>query len=101
MLMNAVEWGGRLDPNRKVRISYLRARRMVLYRITDPGAGFNFEELSHAAVSYSPGDFTHLTVREDKGIRPGGFGILIAKEMVDELLYNEVQNDVVFIKYLD
>jgi CheY-like chemotaxis protein/anti-sigma regulatory factor (Ser/Thr protein kinase) len=101
MLMNAVEWGGKLDPNRKVRISYLRARRMVLYRIADPGPGFNFEELQHAAVTYAPGDFTHAAVREQKGIRPGGFGILMARQMVDEFLYNEVHNEVVFVKYLD
>lgn len=101
MLANAIEWGGRLDPNRKVRISYLHARRMVLYRIADPGPGFKFEELTHAAVAYSPGDLTHTVVRQDKGIRPGGFGILMAKQMVDELLYNEAHNEVMFVKYLD
>jgi CheY-like chemotaxis protein len=101
MLSNAIEWGGRLDPNRKVRISYLHARRMVLYRIADPGPGFKFEELTHAAVAYSPGDLTHATVRQDKGLRPGGFGILMAKQMVDELLYNEAHNEVLFVKYLD
>jgi CheY-like chemotaxis protein len=101
MLSNAIEWGGKLDPNRKVRISYLHARRMVLYRIADPGPGFKFEELTHAAVAYSPGDLTHTMVRQDKGIRPGGFGILMAKQMVDELLYNEAHNEVLFVKYLD
>ena len=101
MLSNAIEWGGRLDPNRKVRISYLHARRMVLYRIADPGPGFKLEELTHAAVAYSPGDLTHAMVRQDKGIRPGGFGILMAKQMVDELLYNEAHNEVLFVKYLD
>lgn len=101
MLSNAIEWGGALDPNRKVRISYLHARRMVLYRIADPGPGFKFEELTHAAVAYSPGDLTHTVVRQDKGIRPGGFGILMAKQMVDELLYNEAHNEVLFVKYLD
>ena len=39
LLMNAIEWGGKLDPTKTVRISYLRARRMLLYRIADPGAG--------------------------------------------------------------
>jgi CheY-like chemotaxis protein len=101
MLSNAIEWGGRLDPNRKVRISYLHARRMVLYRIADPGPGFKFDELTHAAVAYSPGDLTHAMVRQDKGLRPGGFGILMAKQMVDELLYNEAHNEVLFVKYLD
>ena len=34
-------------------------------------------------------------------MRPGGFGLLLVRAMVDELLYNEAQNEVVFIKYLD
>ena len=102
MLMNAVQWGGQLDPNRKVRISYLRARRMVLYRIADPGPGFNFEELTHAAVSYPPERILeHTSVRAQKGLRPGGFGILMARAMVDELLYSEAHNEVVIVKYTD
>ena len=102
LLTNAIEWGGKLDPNQKVRISYLRAKRMVLYRIADPGTGFCFSDLSHAAVS-NPEDspFEHDTKRVEKGLRPGGFGIMLAKSMVDELLYNEAHNEVVFIQYLD
>jgi anti-sigma regulatory factor (Ser/Thr protein kinase) len=42
-----------------------------------------------------------MKVREGKGLRPGGFGLLMARQLVDELLYNEKQNEVVFIKYLD
>ena len=37
LLLNAVEWGGKLDPSRTVRIACLRAKRMVMYRIADPG----------------------------------------------------------------
>jgi len=102
LLNNAIEWGGRLDSNQKVRISCLRARRMLLYRIADPGHGFRFEELEHSALVNPPDEPTkHLEVREQKGLRPGGFGLLLVKAMVDELLYNEAQNEVVFIKYLD
>ena len=101
MLMNAIEWGGQFDPSRKVRISCVRTRRMVLYRIADPGKGFHFEDLSHAAVSYAPEERAEsAVVRHEKGIRPGGFGILMARSMVDELLYNEVHNEVLFVKYL-
>lgn len=102
LLFNAVEWGGQLDPNRKVRIACLRMRRMLLYRIQDPGAGFQLEHLPHAAVSYPPDQpFEHVRVREEKGLRSGGFGIMLAKATVDELLYNEARNEVVFVKYLD
>ncbi len=100
MLLNAVEWGGRFDPTRKVRIAYLRANRMLMYRIADPGVGFTFKELAHAAVAH-PGDpIAHVKVREEKGLRPGGFGILLASSIVDELIYNEKHNEVVLIKYL-
>lgn len=102
LLLNAVEWGGRLDPNRKVRISCLRTRRMLLYRVADPGQGFNMESLPHA-VSANPdaNPLDHLEVRIGMGLRPGGFGILLAQSLVDELIYNEARNEVVFIKYLD
>lgn len=102
LLMNAVEWGGQLDPSRVVRISCLRFRRMLLYRIADPGQGFRFNELLHAAVT-NPDDnpVHHMEVRKERGLRAGGFGILMTRELVDELLYNEAQNDVVFVKYID
>jgi anti-sigma regulatory factor (Ser/Thr protein kinase) len=102
LLLNAVEWGGRLDPNRKVRIACLRSKRMVMYRIADPGPGFNIDELPHAAISYGPDNpIAHMHVRDEKGLRPGGFGLLTVRATVDELLYNEKRNEVVFVKYLD
>lgn len=102
LLLNAIEWGGELDATRKVRISYLRSKRMILYRISDPGAGFEFHALPHAALTNPPNDpIEHTRVRAAQGLRPGGLGILMTQALVDELLYNEKQNEVVFIKYLD
>ena len=101
LLMNAVEWGGKLDPKHTVKISYLRAKRMLIYRIADPGPGFSMEGLDHAAISHPDNPIEHMEVRESKGLRPGGFGILMVKAKVDELIYNEAQNEVVFVKYLD
>jgi CheY-like chemotaxis protein/anti-sigma regulatory factor (Ser/Thr protein kinase) len=102
LLLNAVEWGGKLDPSRTVRIACLRARRMLMYRIADPGPGFDIDHLPHAAVGQPPSDpIAHMHVREAKGIRPGGFGLLTVRASVDELIHNEQRNEVVFIKYLD
>jgi CheY-like chemotaxis protein/anti-sigma regulatory factor (Ser/Thr protein kinase) len=102
LLMNAVEWGGQLDPNRNVRIACLRTKHMVLYRIADPGPGFSPEKLAHAAISNTDDEpFGHMRVREEKGLRPGGFGLLMTRTLVDELIYNEAHNEVVFVKYLD
>jgi DNA-binding response OmpR family regulator len=102
LLMNAVEWGGGLDPTRRVRISLLRTPRMLQYRVSDPGPGFRLEDLPHAAISNAPGDvFSHDLVRQQKGLRPGGLGLMMVRAVADELLYNEKQNEVIFIKYLD
>ena len=101
LLLNAVEWGGQLDPNRKVRIASVRSPRMLMFRIADPGPGFSFEGLTHAAVGQPENDPTaHMSIREERGIRPGGFGILMTRAGADELLYNEAQNEVMFVKYL-
>lgn len=101
LLLNAVEWGGKLDPNRRVRIAYVRSSRMLLYRIADPGPGFSFKGLTHAAVGQPADDpVAHMPIRDQLGIRPGGFGIAVTRSMADELLYNEAQNEVIFVKYL-
>jgi len=102
LLSNAVEWGGRLDPARTVRIACLRSRRMLLYRIADPGEGFDIDRLAHAAISNADGDpLGHDRVREEMGLRPGGLGLVMTRALVDELIYNEKRNEVVLIKYLD
>ena len=101
LLMNAVEWGGGLDPTRRVRISLLRTPRMLQYRVSDPGPGFRLEDLQHAAINNAPGDvFSHEQVRQQKGLRPGGLGLVMVRAIADELLYNEKHNEVIFIKYL-
>ena len=101
LLLNAIEWGGRLDPHRKVQVSYLRAKHMLLYRIADPGRGFRFADLRHAAIAHNGEPTEHQGIRKRKGLRPGGFGLVLATAKADELLYNEAQNEVVFVKYLD
>lgn len=101
LLLNAIEWGGQLDATRQVRIACLHSPRMLMYRIADPGPGFKIEDLPHAAIG-QPADqpIEHMRIREEKGIRPGGFGLLTVRANVDELLHNEKRNEVVFVKYL-
>lgn len=101
LMNNAIEWGGKLDPNRKVRISCVRGNKMRLYRIADPGEGFDDARLRHAAIS-NPEDnpVQHAEIREQQGIRPGGLGLLMTRSLVDELIYNERRNEVILIKYI-
>jgi DNA-binding NarL/FixJ family response regulator len=102
MLLNAIEHGGNFDPNQYLEISYVRTRKVVMCRIKDPGQGFSLEELHHAAVNNPPDDpIRHNLVREASGLRPGGYGILLSKHFVDELLYSEQGNEVLLIKYVE
>ena len=107
MLRNAIEYGGKNDPTQFVEVGYLRSPRIIIYRIKDPGAGFSIESLYRddgaiAAFLNPEGDpMQHERIREEQGIRPGGFGILIARDLVDEMIYNEKHNEVILIKYLE
>jgi len=101
LLMNAVEWGGKLDPNHKVRISCVRTKKMLLYRIADPGQGFDIDGLKHAAIAHPDDPIRHIQVREEQGLRPGGFGLAMTRSLVDELIYNEARNEVIFVKYVE
>jgi anti-sigma regulatory factor (Ser/Thr protein kinase) len=101
ILYNAIEHGAGNDPEKKVTITYVRTERALLYYVRDPGKGFSLENLEHAAVSNpqcSP--IEHAELRERLGLRPGGFGLLITRQLVDELIYNEPGNEVLLVKYI-
>ncbi len=101
MLLNAAEHGCRFDDSKQLEISFARTARLILYQIRDPGPGFTVESMEHAAVGNPVGQpFRHVEYRESHGMRPGGFGILLARKIVDEMLYNERGNEVLLIKYL-
>ncbi len=101
LLMNAIEHGGKSNPHKRVRTSILHTARALIVHIHDPRTGFSLDFLPHAAIS-NPQDspIRHVEVRAEEGRRPGGFGILLTKNLVDDLLYNERGNAVLFIKYL-
>ena len=101
MLLNAIEHGGNFDPDQYVEVAYVRTSKLVMCRIKDPGEGFSLDEIHHAAInnpSYDP--IRHILFREARGLRPGGYGVLLAKHLVDELLYSEKGNEVLLVKYL-
>jgi DNA-binding response OmpR family regulator len=102
ILLNAIEHGGHFDPSQYVELGFFRGRHVVICRVKDPGEGFSLDEVRHAAFNYPPEDLLrHIAVREQQGLRAGGFGVMLAKKLVDEVVYNEKGNDVLLVKYVD
>jgi anti-sigma regulatory factor (Ser/Thr protein kinase) len=100
ILLNAIEHGAGFDSGKVMEIVAVRTKRAIVYRFRDPGPGFRGKPLPHAAINNPPDNpVAHLEFREAQGLRPGGFGILLAQQLVDELVFNEMGNEVLLIKH--
>ncbi len=102
ILLNAMEHGAAFNPEQVIEVTAVRTERSMVFYVRDPGAGFRRESLSHAASEDPSHDPTaHIVQREEEGMRPGGYGLLVASGTVDELIYSEIGNEVLLIKYVD
>jgi anti-sigma regulatory factor (Ser/Thr protein kinase)/CheY-like chemotaxis protein len=100
MLLNAMEHGAGFDPNKVIEVTAARTARAIVYHFRDPGGGFDRPTLASAQKATSPQEMIdEIQRRAELGLRPGGFGVLIAKAIVDELVYNERGNEVILIKH--
>lgn len=101
MLSNAFEHGCKLDRVKRVAVTIRRLEHAIICRIKNPGDGFDPAEIDHAAIANPRAHpLRHSVVREQKGLRAGGFGILMTKQLVDDLVYNERHNELMFLKFL-
>lgn len=101
LLLNAMEHGAGFDPGKVIEVTAAKTARAIVFHFKDPGLGFDMEGLTHAAASSDPDAVLAAAMeRAEKGMRPGGFGMLIARHVADELVYNERRNEVLMIKHL-
>jgi CheY-like chemotaxis protein len=102
LLLDAMGGEGHFDPYRRVRIACLRAKRMLMFRIADGGYGFRASDIGVSHDTAAPGQRGDQPAAVDTAaaptLRPG---LLLARELADELLVNERRDEVVFVKYLD
>jgi len=100
MLLNAMEHGGGFDSEKVVEVTAARTARAIVYHFQDPGMGFS-ASTAQVAAARGPDDIMNAALkRAELGMRPGGLGVLIARQIVDELVYNERGNEVLLIKHL-
>ncbi len=99
ILLNAIEHGAGFDTAKDVRVDAVRTRRALTFYFRDPGPGFAPDRLPHTASETDP--ISHIERREAAGLRPGGFGLMLSRQLVDEVIYNEVGNEVLLVKHLE
>ncbi len=73
--------------NRAVHIDYLVENDRVVYTITDEGEGFDYQKFLHREVDVNDYMLAH------------GRGITLAKNIFDEIEFNDVGNRVSLVKY--
>ena len=101
LLLNAMEHGAGFDAEKMIEVTAAKTERAIVYHFKDPGPGFDSDDLKYAARSRNPDDLVaNVLERAAAGRRPGGFGMLIAGHIADELVYNERRNEVLMIKHL-
>jgi DNA-binding response OmpR family regulator len=96
---NAIEWGHRKNAELVLRLTYRIDPDSITLIIKDQGPGFNPGNLPHAASDEDP--IGHLELRNELGLREGGFGIMLARGLVDDFRYNERGNEVTIVKRFD
>ncbi|MCI0457010.1 MAG: response regulator [Gemmataceae bacterium] len=92
----AIEWGHRKQLERIVDVTYRIERDHVTILMRDSGPGFEPKNLPHTVQEEDP--VGYMKVREPLGLREGGFGILLARAIVDEVQCNEQGNELRFVK---
>ena len=91
---NAIEWGNGLDAERSVRMAWRVEDDRILVRFSDDGEGFNPTTVPDPTRD----PIAHIQAREEQGKRPGGFGIHLARRILDRVSWNERGNSVVLEK---
>jgi anti-sigma regulatory factor (Ser/Thr protein kinase) len=100
VLLNAMEHGTGFDPDQVIEISAVRTARTIVYYFRDPGPGFRRDGLRQATASSAPEALEDAaSFREDAGLRPGGFGMLLVRQLVDEVIFSEAGNEVILVKH--
>ena len=93
---NAIEWGNRNDPTKKVTFGCRILPGKIIVYIEDEGPGFKPEVVPDPSID----PLAHIERRKDEGKRLGGYGIHLIRNLMDKLVYNAKGNRAVAIKYL-
>jgi serine/threonine-protein kinase RsbW len=87
-LSNAMLYGNAHDPSKRVRVEVTLASGTVRARVIDEGLGFD------------PCSVPDPTCPENV-VKPGGRGLFLMRQLLDEVVYNDRGNEVTLVLRLD
>ena len=87
-LSNAMLYGNTEDPGKRVRVEVILSPSTITARVTDQGGGFDPEGVP------DPTTPENLT-------KPGGRGLFLMKELLDEVHFNDQGNSVTLVLRLE
>ncbi|MBI4616385.1 MAG: ATP-binding protein [Planctomycetes bacterium] len=93
---NAIEWGNRGDSSRKIHVSYCLFPEKIVFKIEDEGEGFDPAQVFDPSRDHMEG--VSRRVAENK--RFGGYGMLMVRNIMDEVIYSSKGNVVILSKTL-
>lgn len=85
-LVNAIKHGNGMDPNKKVHIECRANRERIWIRIRDEGQGFDINALPDPTL-------------EENLEKPSGRGVLLMREFMNKVEYNDRGNCVTMEKH--
>lgn len=95
---NAAEHGNKHDPNKRIRVLYLRDDEKICFVVTDEGPGFDHRRFLARADEVSA--LEHTRSRRANEARPGGLGVFIMKKTCDAIVFNDKGNSIFLMKLL-
>ena len=84
-IVNAIEHGNQRDESKKVHTVFRVTPEKVLMEITDEGAGFDHRNVADPTT-------------DELVDKPRGRGVMLIRELMTEVVYNELGNQVTIIK---
>jgi DNA-binding NarL/FixJ family response regulator len=99
VLLTAIEHGAGRSAGKLVDVAAIRTERAIVFYVKDPGPGFSQLKLPASFDAQRAAEPGFVGPGEDAGGCVEAYRLLVARTIVDEMLYNERANEVLLIKH--
>jgi DNA-binding NarL/FixJ family response regulator len=98
VLLSAIEHGAGRAAGKLVDVAAVRTQRALVFYVKDPGRGFDMPRLP-PLIAEDGAVRRELAASWNQDSQAEEYRLLVARTIVDEMLYNERANEVILIKH--